>query len=71
MEANPENFQNYKFSSYLAVISNMRTNIRRNELIELFGDRENLLNVTKENQTKTLSKIFNFDKVLKNKKWQY
>lgn len=40
---NPENFQNYKFSSYLAVISNAETQIQRNEVLELFDDRENFV----------------------------
>jgi len=40
---NPENFQNYKFSSYLAAISDTRTNIQRKELIELFGDYKNFV----------------------------
>lgn len=40
---NPENFQNYKFSSYLAVLSETQTLLRRNEVMEWFGDRENFI----------------------------
>ncbi|SHE96158.1 hypothetical protein [Chryseobacterium takakiae] len=40
---NPENFQNYKFSSYLAVLSDVETNIKRKEIIELFDNRENFI----------------------------
>ncbi|GEN76686.1 hypothetical protein [Chryseobacterium hagamense] len=40
---NPENFQNYKFSSYLAVLSETRTLLLRNEVMEWFGDRENFI----------------------------
>lgn len=58
MEANPENFQNYKFSSYLAVISDMRTNIRRNELIELFGDLENFVECHKRELNENFVKDF-------------
>lgn len=38
---NPEDFQNYKFSSYKAVISNVETSISRNEVLALFDDKEN------------------------------
>ncbi|MDQ1162639.1 putative transposase [Chryseobacterium sp. SORGH_AS 447] len=55
---NPENFQNYKFSSYLAVISDTRTNIRRNELIELFGDRENFVECHKRELNENFVKDF-------------
>lgn len=40
---NPEDFQNYKFSSYKAVISSGETSISRNEIIALFDDRENFI----------------------------
>jgi len=40
---NPENFQNYKFSSYLAVISNAETQIQRNKVLEIFGNHENFI----------------------------
>jgi REP element-mobilizing transposase RayT len=45
---NPENFQNYKFSSYLAMISNAETHIQRDEVIELFGGRENFIECHKK-----------------------
>ncbi|SIQ56031.1 hypothetical protein SAMN05880574_11652 [Chryseobacterium sp. RU37D] len=40
---NPNNFHQYKFSSYLAVISNAETNIQREKVIELFGDLNNFI----------------------------
>ncbi len=45
---NPENFQNYKFSSYLAVISNHETSIQRGEVLELFSDCENFIECHKK-----------------------
>lgn len=40
---NPKDFQNYKFSSYKAVISNVETSISRNEILALFDDKENFI----------------------------
>ena len=40
---NPEDFQNYKFSSYKAVISNVETSISRNEILALFDDKEHFI----------------------------
>jgi putative transposase len=37
------NFRNYKFSSYLTVLSLLETNLMRNEVIELFHDLENFI----------------------------
>ena len=45
----PENFQNYKFSSYLAVISSAETHIKRKEIIGLFNNRENFIESHKKN----------------------
>ncbi len=38
---NPDDFQNYKFSSYRAILSNSETSLKRNEIIFLFDDLEN------------------------------
>jgi len=42
---NPEaivtNFRDYKYSSYQAVVSNAKTNIKREEIINLFEDKNN------------------------------
>ena len=40
---NPEDFHNYKFSSYKACISNVETSISRNEILALFDDKENFI----------------------------
>lgn len=40
---NPNNFQQYKFSSYLATISDSQTHIQRENVIELFGNLENFI----------------------------
>ncbi len=40
---NPEDFQNYKFSSYPAIISDKQTSIQREQVIALFGDLENFI----------------------------
>jgi hypothetical protein len=45
---NPENFHNYKFSSYLAVISNADTNIKRKEIIDLFDNIQNFIECHKK-----------------------
>lgn len=55
---NPENFQNYKFSSYLAAISETKTNIQRNEVIELFGDHENFVECHKRAVNENFVKDF-------------
>ncbi len=36
-------FENYKFSSYKTFLSNKETKIKRDEVIELFGDVENFI----------------------------
>ncbi|WP_326983031.1 hypothetical protein VUJ46_00355 [Chryseobacterium sp. MYb264] len=40
---NPEGFQNYRFSSYSAVISGAETNVRRDFVLDLFDGRENFI----------------------------
>ena len=40
---NPNHFQEYKFSSYLAIISNSETNVQRDKVLELFDDRRNFI----------------------------
>ena len=40
-EALGKNYSNYKFSSYLGIVSNLKTNIAREECISLFNDLEN------------------------------
>ena len=40
---NPDDFPNYKFSSYKAVISNVETSISRNDILALFDDKENFI----------------------------
>lgn len=55
---NPENFQNYKFSSYLAAVSETKTNIQRNEVIELFGDHENFVECHKREVNENFVKDF-------------
>ncbi|ALR29968.1 MULTISPECIES: hypothetical protein [Chryseobacterium] len=40
---NPDNFHQYKFSSYLAMISDSKTNIQREKVIELFDDPINFV----------------------------
>ncbi|UZT97830.1 hypothetical protein ODZ84_22105 [Chryseobacterium fluminis] len=44
---NPENFQNYKFSSYLAVVSGSEIHVQQNKIPDLFGDRENFIEAHK------------------------
>ena len=36
-------FTNYRFSSYQSILSNSKTLLKRNEVIELFDDRENFI----------------------------
>lgn len=36
-------FKKYKFSSYPAILSTLKTNVMRNEVVELFYDLENLI----------------------------
>jgi REP element-mobilizing transposase RayT len=38
-----QDYQFYKFSSYLAIISFLKTNIVRDEVIEVFGDLNNFI----------------------------
>ena len=38
-----ENFQNYKYSSYKTILSNSSTLLKRNEIIEMFEDKENFV----------------------------
>lgn len=40
---NSEDFQNYKYSSYKTILSNATTSLKRNEVIEMFEDRENFV----------------------------
>ena len=57
---NPDNFQQYKFSSYLAMISNSETHVQREKVIEIFDNTENFV---KCHQNKNLN--INFVKDLK------
>jgi len=38
-----EDFKMYKFSSYVAMLSNSKTNLKRTEVIELFNDLDNFI----------------------------
>ena len=38
-----DDFTNYRFSSYQSILSNSKTLLKRNEVIELFDDRENFI----------------------------
>ena len=38
-----ENFKSYKFSSYLTVLSSLKTNLMRNDVIELFQSSDNFV----------------------------
>lgn len=38
-----ENFENYDYSSYRSILSNKRTELKRREVIEFFGDKENFI----------------------------
>jgi putative transposase len=38
-----EDFKIYKFSSYVAMLSNAKTNLKRTEVIELFNDLDNFI----------------------------
>ncbi|UFH31362.1 transposase [Chryseobacterium sp. C-71] len=40
---NSGGFQNYKYSSYKTILSNSLTSLKRNEVIEMFEDRENFI----------------------------
>jgi putative transposase len=42
-----QDYQFYKFSSYLAIVSSLKTKIVREEVIEAFGDLENFIYVHK------------------------
>ncbi len=56
---NPHNFQEYKFSSYLAIISASETNIERDRVLELFDDRRNFID---SHQNEDLNLNINFVK---------
>ena len=51
---NPENFENYKYSSYKAIISDAETKIKRNEVLEIFGDKENFIFMHRNNKIEIL-----------------
>jgi putative transposase len=38
-----KDFKTYKFSSYITVLSSLKTNLKRNEVIEYFDDLENFV----------------------------
>ncbi|PWA06424.1 transposase [Flavobacterium psychrotolerans] len=38
-----QNFETYKFSSYKSILSNSKTNLKREEVIKSFGDLENFI----------------------------
>ena len=38
-----QDYKNYKFSSYFGIISNLKTNIVKEVIIEIFGDLENFI----------------------------
>ena len=40
---NPKDYKSYKFSSYLGMISVSKTNLKREEIIEIFEDVENFI----------------------------
>lgn len=40
---NSEDFKNYEYSSYKTILSNSTTSVKRNEVIEMFKDRENFI----------------------------
>ena len=46
---NPDDFQNYKYSSYKAIISNGETSISKKEVLYLFDDVENFIKCHQEN----------------------
>nr|WP_314496201.1 hypothetical protein [uncultured Chryseobacterium sp.] len=58
---NPHDFQDYRYSSYLAVISNSETYIQRDKVLELFDDRRNFIEC---HQNKDLNLNTNFVKGL-------
>ena len=37
------NFEHYKFSSFNSILSNAKTNLKREEVINIFGDKENFI----------------------------
>lgn len=51
---NPENFENYKYSSYKAIISDAETKIKRNEVLEIFGDKGNFIFMHRNNKIEIL-----------------
>ncbi|MCD1117697.1 hypothetical protein [Chryseobacterium turcicum] len=56
---NPYNFQEYRFSSYLAIISDSETSIQRKKILELFDNRMNFIEC---HQNKDLNLNINFVK---------
>jgi len=40
---NPDDFKNYKFSSYKTMLSNSETKLKRNDVLSLFGDLDNFV----------------------------
>lgn len=41
-------YANFGYSSYLTCISDKQTKVKRNEILELFGDRDNFIFVHKQ-----------------------
>ena len=40
---NPDNFNNYRYSSYKTIISVKNTSVSRKEVLDLFDDKENFI----------------------------
>ena len=47
---NPNDFENYRFSSYRAIISQSATKIQRQEVLDIFGDKENYIFMHRNNR---------------------
>lgn len=47
-----DNFENYEYSSYRSILSNKRTELKRREVIDFFGNKENFILVHKNSFNK-------------------
>ena len=47
---NPNDFENYRFSSYRAIISQSATKIQSQEVLDIFGDKENYIFMHRNNR---------------------
>ena len=54
---NHDDFQNYKYSSYKAIVSNSETSISKKEVLYLFDDVENFVRCHQNNIDETLIEI--------------